>query len=99
MLDPAVSLGMLELDTRLALAASNEVAPVRDGFDAKLAGVAPRYWFESLGRKLLAVAVGTHAAREERQAAIDRLRGLTTQLPDSTELGQELVEALQGEPH
>jgi hypothetical protein len=95
MTDPAVSLGMLQLDTLLAIAGSGEVALVRDSFDARLASIAPRVWFETLGRKMLAAANEPHATVEQRQAAVDKLRRLTTQLPDSAELQQQLTEALQ----
>jgi WD40 repeat protein/class 3 adenylate cyclase len=98
MLDPAVSLGMLQLDTQLAFAGSGEVASMRDSFDARLASIAPRIWFEALGRKLLTAANEPQATAEQRQAAVDKLRRLTTQLPDSAELQQQLTEAVQGEP-
>jgi len=96
MLDPAVSLGMLRLDTQLALAGSDEteVVSVRESFNARIAGVAPRSWFDALGRNLLAAATETAATKKERQAAVEQLRRLTEQLPDSAELRQQLTEAL-----
>jgi hypothetical protein len=88
MLDPAVSLGMLRLDTQLALVGSDEreVVSVRNSFNARIAGMAPQSWFVALGRRLLAVATKADATKEERQAALDELRRLTKQLPDSPEL-------------
>jgi hypothetical protein len=49
----------------------------------------------ALGRNLLAAATETEATKEERQGALDQLRHLTEQLPDSAELRQILREALQ----
>jgi WD40 repeat protein/class 3 adenylate cyclase/tRNA A-37 threonylcarbamoyl transferase component Bud32 len=97
MLDPAVSLGMLHLGTQLALAGSDEAnfLSVRERFNARIAGMAPRFWFVALGRNLLAAATETDAPKKERQAAVDQLRLLTNQLPDSAELRQQLTEALQ----
>ena len=56
--------------------------------------MAPRSWFVALGRNLLAAATETDATKKERQAALDQLRRLTEQLPDSAELRQMLTEAL-----
>ena len=97
MLDPAVSLGMLRLDTQLALAGSDErkVVSVRESFNARIAGMAPRSWFVALGRNLLAAATETDATKKERQAAVDQLRRLTRQIPDSPELRHLLEEALR----
>jgi ABC-type transporter Mla subunit MlaD len=97
MLDPAVSLCMLRLDNQLALAGSDEakVTSVRESFEASIAGMAPRFWFVALGRNLLAAAAETNATRKQRQAAVDQLRRLTNQLPDSAELHQQFTEALQ----
>jgi hypothetical protein len=97
MLDPAVSLGMLRLSTQLALAASDdrEVGSARDTFNARVASTAPRSWFVTLGGNFLAATTDIHAPNKERQAAVDQLRHLTKQLPDSTELRQQLTEALQ----
>jgi hypothetical protein len=96
MLDPAVSIGILGLDTQLALAGSEDrnVVSVRDSFNARIAGMAPRSWFVALGRNLLAAATKTNATSKERQAALDQLRRLTKQLPDSVELRQQLTDAL-----
>ena len=96
MLDPAISLGMLRLDTQLALAGSDEtkVVSVRESLNERLAGMAPRSWFVALGRNLLAAATETDATKKERQGALDQLRRLTKQLPDSAELRQLLTEAL-----
>jgi hypothetical protein len=95
MLDPAVSLGMLRLDTQLALAGSDErkVVSARESFNARIAGMAPRSWFVALGKNLLAAATETDATKKQRQAALDQLRLLTKQLPDSAELRQQLTEA------
>jgi hypothetical protein len=97
MLDPAVSLGILRLDTQLALAGSDEtnVVSVRESFNARIAGMAPQSWFVALGRNLLAVATETDATKEERQRALDQLRRLTEQLPDSAELRRMLADALR----
>ena len=97
MLDPAVSLGMLRLVTQLALAGSDEtkVVSVRESLSARIAGMAPQSWFAALGRNLLAAAAETDATKEEQQGALDQLRRLTEQLPDSAELRQILREALQ----
>jgi hypothetical protein len=97
MLDPAVSLCMLRLDTQLALAGSDEAkaTSVRESFEASIAGMAPRFWFVALGRNLLAAAAETKATGKQRQAAVDQLRRLTNQLPDSAELHQQFTEALQ----
>jgi hypothetical protein len=97
MLDPAVSLGMLRLDTQLDLAGSDErkVVTVRESFNAHITGMAPHSWFVALGRNLLAAATETGASKKERQSAVEQLRRLTKQLPDSTELRQQLTEALQ----
>jgi WD40 repeat protein/class 3 adenylate cyclase len=97
MLDPAVSLCTLRLDTQLALADFDDarVTSVRESFDASIAGIAPRFWFVALGRNLLAAATETNATRKQRQAAVDQLRRLTNQLPDSAELRQQFTEALQ----
>jgi WD domain, G-beta repeat len=96
MLDPAVSLGMLRLDTQLALVGSDEtkVVSVRESLNARIADMAPRSWFFALGRNLVAAATETDASDKERQAALDQLRRLTEQLPDSVELRQQLTEAL-----
>jgi hypothetical protein len=96
MLDPAVSIGILDLDTQLALAGSEDrnVVSVRDSFNARIAGMFPRSWFVALGRNLLAAATKTNATSKERQAALDQLRRLTKQLPDSVELRQQLTDAL-----
>jgi len=96
-LDPAVSLGMLRLDTQLVLAGSDErkVVSVRESFNAHIAGMAPRTWFVALGQNLLTAATETDATKEQRQGALDQLRRLTKQLPDSAELRQQLTEALE----
>ena len=96
MLDPAVSLGMLRLDTQLALAGSDErkVVSVRESFNARIADMAPRSWFVALGQNLLTAATETDATKEQHQGALDQLRHLTEQLPDSAELRQQLTEAL-----
>jgi hypothetical protein len=57
--------------------------------------MASRSWFVALGRNLLTAATETDATKKERQAAVDQLRCLTTQVPDSTELRQQLTEALR----
>jgi hypothetical protein len=87
---------MLRLDTQLALAGSDErkVVSVRESFNARVAGMAPRSWFVALGRNLLAAAAKTDATDKERQAAVEQLRRLTNQLPDSPELRQMLTDAL-----
>jgi WD40 repeat protein len=97
MLDPAVSLGMLRLDIQLALAGSDEteVVSVRERFNARIAGMAPQSWFVALGRNLVAAATKADAANKEREAALDELRRLTKQIPDSAELRQMLVDALR----
>src|SRR5271166_4934539 len=97
MLDPAVSLGMLRLDTQLALAGSDEteVVSVRESFNALMAAMAPQNWFVALGRNLVAAATDTDATNKERQAALDELRRLTKQIPDSAELRQMLAGALR----
>jgi hypothetical protein len=96
MLDPAVSLGMLRLDTQLALAGSDErkVVSVRESLNARIAGMAPRSWFVALGRTLLTAGTKTDATKKVRQAALDQLRCLTNELPDSAELRQLLADAL-----
>jgi tetratricopeptide (TPR) repeat protein len=96
MLDPAVSLGMLRLVTQLALAGSDDkkVVSIRESFNARMAGMAPRSWFVALGQNLLTAATGTDATTNERQAAVEHLRLLTKQLPDSAELRLSLEEAL-----
>jgi hypothetical protein len=96
MVDPAVSLGMLRLGTQLAFGGSDEtkVVSVRDSFNARIAGTAPRSWFVALGQNLVAAATKTDATKEERQGAFDQLRCLSEQLPDSAELRQQLTEAL-----
>jgi hypothetical protein len=96
-MDPAVSLGVLRLGTQLALAGSDnpEIASVRESFLARMAGLAPQFWFVALGRNLLAAATATDATRNERQAVVDQLRRLTDRQPDSAELRQQLTEALQ----
>jgi hypothetical protein len=97
MLDPAVSLGMLRLDTQLDLAASDDRQLIsdRESLNARMAGIAPQSWFVALGRNLLAAATEKDAAKQQSQAAVAQLRGLTKQLPDSEELRQLLAEALQ----
>jgi hypothetical protein len=96
MLDPAVSLGTLRLGVELALAGSDDrqVVSTRESFDAHIAGTAPRSWFTALGRNLLSAITNTDATKNERQAAVDQLRHLTRQMPDSAELRQLLAEAL-----
>jgi hypothetical protein len=96
MVDPAVSLGMLRLDTQLALAGSDEtkVVSIRESFNARIAGMAPRSWFVALGRNLVTAATETDATKKERQAALNQLRLLAKQLPDSAEFRQLLAEAL-----
>ena len=96
MLDPAVSLGILHLDTQLALAGSDERQAVsdRESFNARIAGMAPRSWFVALGRNLLPLRRRVTRPRKKRQGALDQLRRLTKQLPDSAELRQQLTEAL-----
>jgi hypothetical protein len=96
MLDPAVSLGILQLDTQLDLAGSDDrqVVSDRESFNARIAGMAPRSWFVALGRNLLTAATESDTTKEERQGALDQLRRLTKQLPDSAELRQQLTEAL-----
>jgi Flp pilus assembly protein TadD len=85
MLDPAVSLGTLRLSVELALAGSDDrqVISTRESFDAHIAG-----------RNLLSAITNTDATKNERQAAVDQLRHLTRQMPDSAELRQLLAEAL-----
>jgi hypothetical protein len=97
MRDPAVSLGMLRLGTQLILAGSDEskVVSARESFNALMAAMAPRYWFVAFGQNLLTAAAETHATKKELQAAVDQLRRLTNQLPDSAELRKQLTEALQ----
>jgi hypothetical protein len=99
MLDPAVSLGILLLDTQLALALAGsdetDVVSVRESFNARIAGMAPRSWFVALGQNLLTAATKTDATEKERQSALDQLRRLTEQQPDSAELREMLTEALQ----
>ena len=97
MLDPAVSLGMLRLDTQLALASSDdmEVTSIRESFNAHLAGIAPRSWFHALGQRLLTAATKTGATEKEFQGALDQLRRLTEQLPGSAELRQTLADGLE----
>jgi hypothetical protein len=97
MLDPTVSLGMLRLDTQLALAGSDDkkVVSIRESFNARLAGMAPRSWFIALGRNLVVAATKTDATKKECQATVGQLRRLTKQLPDSAELREQLTEALQ----
>jgi len=56
--------------------------------------MAPRSWFIALGRNLLTAATETDATKKERQGALDQLRRLTEQFPDSAELRQQLTEAL-----
>jgi len=96
MLDPAVSLGMLRLDTQLDLIGSDErkVVSTRERFNALMAAMAPQNWFVALGRNLVAAATDTDATNKERQSAVEQLRRLTSQLPDSAELRQMLTEAL-----
>jgi len=96
MVDPAVSLGMLRLATQLTLAGSDEtkVVSVRNSFNTRIAIMAPRSWLVAFGRNLLAIVTKTDATEEERQRAVDQLRRLTEQLPDSAELRQQLEEAL-----
>jgi hypothetical protein len=96
MLDPAVSLGMLRLSTQLALAGSDErkIVSVRESFNARIVNVAPRSWFGALGWNLLAASTKTDATKKERQAAVEQLRRLTRQFPDSSELRDLLAEAL-----
>src|SRR4029077_11029300 len=96
MLDPAVSLGMLHLDTQLALAGSvdKQVVADRESCNARIASIAPRSWFVALGQNLLDIVTKTHATEKERQAAVKQLRGLTRQIPDSPELRELLAEAL-----
>jgi tetratricopeptide (TPR) repeat protein len=97
MLDPAVSLGMLRLDTQLAIAGSDatEVVSVRESFNARIAGMALRSWFVALGQNLLIAATKTDAPEKERQSALDQLRRLTELFPDSGELRQMLADAPQ----
>jgi hypothetical protein len=97
MLDPTVSLAMLSLDTQLALAGSadRKVVSVRESFNARFAGMAPQSWFVALGHNLLDIVAETDATNKERQAALDQLRRLAKQLPDSAELRQHLAEALR----
>jgi WD40 repeat protein len=96
MLDPAVSLGMLRLGTRLTLAGSAEtkVASVSESFSVRLTGLAPRFWFVALGQNLLAAATETNATKQQREAVLAELRRLTNQMPDSPELQHLLAEAL-----
>ena len=84
------------LDTQLALAGSDEteVVSVRESFNARIAGMAPQSWFVALGRNLLDATTNTDATKKEHQAAVEQLRRLTSQLPDSAELRQMLTEAL-----
>jgi hypothetical protein len=95
MLDPAVSLGILRLDTQLALAGSDErkVVSVRESFNARIAGMALQSWFVALGRNLLAAATENDAAMKE--VAVEQLRRLTKQLADSAELRQMLADAMR----
>jgi hypothetical protein len=97
MLDPAVSLGILRLDTQLDLAGSDDTQLIsdRESFNARIAGSASRSWFVALGRNLQTAASENGATKQQRQAALEQLRGLTKQLPDSEELRQLLEEALQ----
>jgi hypothetical protein len=96
MLDPAVSLGLLRLDTQLDLAGSDQTQVVsdRESFNARIAGIAPQSWFVALGKNLLTATTETEASKKERQAALDQLRRLTEQLPDSAELRQMFSEAV-----
>ena len=96
MLDPAVSLAMLRLGTRLTLAgaAETKVASVSESFSVRLTGLAPRSWFVALGQNLLAAATETDATKQEREAVLAELRHLTNQMPDSPELQHLLAEAL-----
>ena len=97
MLDPAVSLGILRLDTQLDLAGSvdKQVVADRESFNAHIASIAPRSWFVALGQNLLDIATKTDATEKERQAAVEQLRGLTKLLPDSADLRQQLTEAVE----
>jgi hypothetical protein len=96
MLDPAVSIGMLRLSTQLILLGADDASTdsVRESFYAHIADMAPQSWFVALGRNLLTAATKTDATQKRRQAALDQLRRLTEQLPDSEELRQQLAEAL-----
>jgi hypothetical protein len=96
MVDPAVSLGMLRLATQLTLAGSDDgkVVSVHNSFNARIAGMVPRSWFVALGSNLSAVATEAGATRKERQVAVEQLRSLTKQLPDSAELRRMLADAL-----
>jgi hypothetical protein len=67
---------------------------VCESFNARIAGMAPRSWFVAFGQNLLDIVTKTDATEKERQAAVEQLRRLTMQLPDSTELRQQLTEAL-----
>lgn len=59
MLDPAVSLSILRLDTQLACFASDEVeaTSLRDGFNEHMAGFESRSWQAEFGQNLLAAIV------------------------------------------
>ncbi len=71
-----------------------KVISIRDSFNARIAGMASRSWFVALGRNLLDATTNTDATDKERQAALEQLRRLTKQLPDSAELRQMLADAL-----
>ena len=90
MLDPAVSIGMLHLSTQLVLLGADDAGTdsVRESFYAHIADMAPQSWFVALGRNLLTAATKTDATPKQRQAALDQLRRLTEQLPDSAELDE-----------
>lgn len=66
MLDPAVSLGILQLDTQLDLAGSDDrqVASDRESFNARISGMAPRSWFVAVGRNLLTAATETDGTKK-----------------------------------
>ena len=70
MLDPAVSLAMLRLGTRLTLAGSadTKVASASESFSVRLTGVAPALWFVALGQNLLAAATDPDATEQDREA-------------------------------
>ena len=70
-----------------------QAVSVRENFNARMAGMAPRSWFVALGGNLPAITADTEATKKKRQAALDQLRRLAKQVPESAELSQMLSEA------
>jgi hypothetical protein len=75
--------------------ASDNFCDFCESLNARIAGMAPQSWFVALGRNLLGATTDTDATKKERQAAVEQLRRLTNQLPNSVELRQLLTEAVQ----